>query len=233
MKALIGAMALFVAVPATAQTAARTVPASTATVDAERLALARKTVDGLWPSGTYARMMDRMMGGMVDDVMGSMLDMKPADIAAMIDEPDADVPTRPAKPRKPMPDTSLREEIRKSDPHFEERMRITSRVMGEEMGRIGALIEPKMRDGLAVAVATRFSAPQLAEINGFFATDSGQALASELMMLWTDPAVLKSIMGSLPEVMKAMPAAFKRVEAATAHLPRPTKRSAETERKKK
>jgi hypothetical protein len=122
--------------------------------------------------------------------------------------------------------------MKKSDPHFEQRMAIIGRVIGEEMTRLGPQIETPLRDGLAQSIGRRFTVAQLTDLNRFFATDSGKAFGREVWMLWMDPAVFKGIIGTMPVLMKEMPAVMKKVEAATAHLPKP-KPAAETKPDKK
>lgn len=199
---------------AVAQAPAAPPTAAPAPFDPARLALARTTVDGLFPPGSYGRMMRELMGGGIDAMMGSVLDMSAADLGM------------PGKDGNKPDAATMRAEIRQSDPHFEERMRIMTRVMGEEMGRIGGAIEPAMRDGLARAVARRFTAAQLADINRFFATDSGRAFGRDMLLLWVDPETIKAMMSSIPAMIKEMPAAMKRIEAATAHLPKPKPKAA-------
>ena len=182
----------------------------------QRLALSRTTVKGLFPDGTYARMMDGLMRGMIDRVMG----LSEADFG------------KPSDNGKAAGALTLREQMAKDDPHFDERMRIIERVVGEELVKFSALIEPRMREGLARSMARRFDEKQLTEINAFLATDSGRAFGSQSMAMWIDPDVMRAMMGSFPEMMTAMPAAMKRLEAETAHLPKP-KKPAKSEKKKK
>ena len=172
---------------------------------APRLALSRTAVQSLFPDGTYARMMGGMMHGIADRVMG----MTAADLGA-----------RPDKGRAA--DTiTLKEKLAKDDPAFDERMRIMEQVIGEEFAKMAAIVEPRMRDGLARSMARRFDEKQLADLNAFLATDSGKAFGSQSMAMYVDPDVMRAMIGSFPEMMKAMPDAMKRVEAATAHLPKP------------
>jgi hypothetical protein len=173
----------------------------------QRLALARTAVRGLFPDGTYARMMGGMMHGVIDRVMG----LSPADLGAK------------AAKGKPAETMTLRQKLAKDDPHFEERMRVTERVVGEELTKIAAVIEPRLREGLARSMARRFDEKQLADINAFLATDSGRAFGSQSMAMWIDPDVVRSMITSFPEIMTAMPGAMKRVETETAHLPKPKK----------
>ena len=99
----------------------------------ERLALARTTAAGVLPDGTYAAMFDEVMGGMVDKILA----LTPADFGE-----------NRSKDGAAAPNTSLRETIAKGDPHFEERMRITRRVIGEELVKVSALIgRPQLSGG--------------------------------------------------------------------------------------
>ena len=172
---------------------------------APRLALSRTAVQSLFPDGTYARMMGGMMHGIADRVMG----MTAADLGA-----------RPGK-GKAADTMTLKQKLAKDDPAFDERMRIMEQVIGEEFAKMAAIVEPRMRDGLARSMARRFDEKQLADLNAFLATDSGKAFGSQSMAMYVDPDVMRAMIGSVPEMMKAMPDAMKRVEAATAHLPKP------------
>jgi hypothetical protein len=176
--------------------------ATAVAVDPDRLALARATVDAIFPAGTSARMAGQMFGGTGNGI----LDLKPADIGMA--DPKAD-------------STTLREALTKKDPYFEQRMRITGEVVTKELERLGPQIESPLRNGLAESVAHRFTSAQLADINRFLATDSGKAFGSELLFLWFDPAVIKGVIGTVPIMMKEVPEISKKVEAATAKLPKP------------
>ena len=175
----------------------------------QRLALAQVTAAGILPSGTYAAMFNEMATGMIDHV----LSLSAADFALK------DAKGRPASK------VTLRQEIAKEDPHFDERLRIMRRVIGEEMVKISAVMEPKMREGLARSIARRFDERQLGEINAFLATDSGKAFAGQTMRMWIDPDVMRSMVQSVPHVISAMPGAMMRLEAETAHLPKPKKKA--------
>lgn len=43
--------------------------------------------------------------------------------------------------------------------------------------------------------------------------------------MWADSDVLRSVTSAFPEIMSALPAAIKRLEAETAHLPKPKKKA--------
>jgi len=179
-----------------------------------RLALARTSVNGLFPDGTYARMMDGMLHGLADRVMN----MSEADFV------------KPAS-GKPADTMTLRQKMAKDDPYFEERMKIMQRVVGEELAKFAAIIEPKIRDGLARSMARRFDEKQLADINAFLATDTGREFGRQSMAMYVDPDVMRAMMGSFPEMMKAMPAAMQRIETETSKLPKPPKKTTASDTK--
>lgn len=173
----------------------------------ERLALSRTSVSGLLPDGTYARLVNDVMDTMVDRVMN----FSEADFGAK------------GKDGKPPSTDTLRQAALKDDPHFDERMKIIRRIVGEEMVKIGAIIEPKVREGLARSMARRLDAKQLTDLNAFLATDSGKAYGRENMGMWVDSDVMRSIFASMPELFITLPGVIGRIDKETAHLPKPKK----------
>ncbi|MBA2467357.1 MAG: DUF2059 domain-containing protein [Sphingomonas sp.] len=223
MKMMIFTTALLCAVPALARAPAKTPPpappiiaapsqAPAAKPDDTRLALARSAVAHVWPAGTYQKMMSSMM---IDQMMGAVFDTKLGDM----------VPNDPkmSDEDKKVAETTMGDAIALKDPHFRERMRLTNATMVAEMGPMLNRVEPKIRDALAMAYAKKFNVQQLTEINRFFATPPGQFYASESMLLFMDPEMMKAMMGMMPELIKTMPAIMEKVKAATAHLPEPPK----------
>jgi len=174
---------------------------------AARLALSRTAVQSLFPDGSYGRMMSGIMHGVVERAMGLS---------------EADLGKSPDK-GKPAGTTTLRQKMQKDDPAFEQRMSIAERVIQDEFAKMTTIIEPRLRDGLAHSMARRFDEKQLADINAFLATDSGRAFGSQSMAMWVDPEVMRSMITAMPEMMTEMPAAMQRIEAETAHLPKPRK----------
>ena len=181
--------------------------------DPARLLLAKTTANGVLPGGTYAALFDDMMSGVVDRVMA----MKPGDF--MPQKGDAKVASN----------LSLYDQLKKDDPYFDERMKIMRKVIGEELIKISAVMEPKLREGLARSIARRFDEKQLGEINAFLATDSGRAFAGQTMRMWVDPDVMRSMIQTMPHMISAMPGAMMRLEAETAHLPKPKKKEVKKE----
>ena len=177
--------------------------------DPARLALARTSVQAMWPDGAYGKMMSGFMGGMVDRVM----QLKASDLPAL--------PGKAKKDNAKDQDLSVKEAIAGKDPYFDQRMAAMRGIVDEEAGKISAIIDPRMREGLARAMARRFDAQQLGDINAFFATPSGHALASQYMQLWLDPDTIRSIFGSVPEMMKLMPEMMQKFKAANDRFPKP------------
>ena len=213
------APAIAVQAPATAHSA----------IDPAKAALAARVAASIWPDGTYGRMIDSMFGGK-DGLTDMFLDMRPADLMGALGETMA----ADGKPKpKPKPDATegaepsptFRQMFSAEDPHFEERLRIMARVVGEEVRRIAMPIEPRFRAGLAKSIERRFTAEQLQPIAAFLETEPGRAFAAQSMTMFIDKDVMLAMAQSVPAMIKELPAAFKKVEAATAHLPKPPKKS--------
>ena len=184
--------------------------------DPARLALARTSVAAIWPEGSYGRMMTGMMGGMIDRVM----QMKPSDLPVAAKEK--------AKAAAGTSDLSLHDQMAAKDPYFDRRMAAVREVMAEEGGKLSAVVDPRIRDGLARSMARRFDARQLADINTFFATPSGHALANQYMQIWVDPDMIRSMFGAVPEMIQLMPDMMAKVKAASDRFPLPPKAAAKT-----
>ncbi|MDE8650369.1 DUF2059 domain-containing protein [Novosphingobium album (ex Liu et al. 2023)] len=183
--------------------------------DPARVQLAEKTVDYVFPSGTYAKIMNKSMDALMDNIMQSVTAMPMRDLAAMggIDKERLDK----------MGPATMQEVMLILDPVFEQRMKLTTRAMMGEMSGLMTRFEPDIREGLAQAYASRFDARQLAELNAFFATPTGAAYAEQSMLIFTDQAVMTRMQAFMPEMMKQMPAIMEKVKAATAGLPEPRK----------
>jgi len=179
--------------------------------DPARLALARTSVQAMWPDGAYGRMMSGFMSNMVNGIM----QMKPSDFGDLANKAGKTKASSPADTR------SLHEQAAAKDPYFDQRMAAMRGVMDEEFGKMSALIDPRMREGLARSMARRFDGRQLGDINAFFATPSGHALASQYMQLWFEPDTLRSMIGAFPEMVKLMPDAMQKFKAANDKFPKP------------
>ncbi len=122
---------------------------------------------------------------------------------------------------KPAGSTSIHDEALAKDPYFDLRLRAMRGVVDEEIGKISVVIDPRMREGLARSMARRLNAQQLADINAFFATSSGHALAGESAQLWFEPDTLRSMFGAFPEIIKLMPDAMEKFKAVNQKFPKP------------
>ena len=181
------------------------------TVDPARLAAAKVTVNYLFPLGTYERMMKGTMDQMMDSIISQSFDRPMAEMMKGYGVDDASLDE--------MGDTSINDMMQDRDPHFRERMQISTKVMTDEMVDLMTAMEPAIRETLANIYGRKFTADQLAEMNAFFATGTGSAFARDYMMVFVDPEMMQSMMSFVPEMMQAMPAIMKKVEEATAHLP--------------
>ena len=218
--ALLAAAAVGLSVPATGAQ-----PAAIAVADPAKQALAARVANSLWPDGTYGRMIDSMFGGK-DGLTDMFLDMRPADLmGALAETMVAEGKPRPDGKKGLEPSPTFRQMFTAEDPHFEERMRIMVRVVGDEVRRIARPVEPKFRAGLARSIERRFTRAQLEPIAVFLETEPGRAFAAQSMTMFIDKDVMLAMVQSLPAMIKEMPAALKKVEAATAHLPKPPKKS--------
>lgn len=176
--------------------------------DPARLALARVSAAAMWPEGAYGNMMTSFAGGMVDNVM-------------RLKKSDFPVPADKKAKADPSADLSLHDAAAAKDPYFDQRVAAIRAAVTDEFGKISAVIDPRVRDGMARAMARRFDARQLTDINAFLATPSGRAFAGQYMQLWLDPDMLRGMMGSMPEMIKLMPDVMKRVKEANDKFPAP------------
>jgi len=213
-------LALTLSLPAAAQDAEQKAGDSTpAAVAPARLDAAQVTVDYLFPLGTYERMMKGTMDQLMDSILTQTFDRPVAETMKSYGFED--------KTLDELGDSSFNDIMKQRDPHFEERMKISTRVMMDEMTDLMTRMEPALRDALTRIYARKFTVSQLAEMNAFFATDTGSAFARDYMMVFVDPEMMESMMGMVPEMMQSMPAIMKKVEAATAHLPPPVTQPAD------
>lgn len=205
------AVSLYAAAPALAD-APVPGPAAAAPLDPARLAIARTTVDFIFPRGTYARIMDRTLTTMIPQIMDGVGKIPLRDLAGIGGlSPDKIAQMGPG---------TIKEIMEILDPAFEKRNQAMMKGMFGELGAMMTEFEPTMRNGLANAYARRFSAAQLADMNAFFATPSGTAYASQSLMIYTDPDVASAMQAFMPQMMKQMPALVKKVSASTADLPK-------------
>ncbi|MEO7409866.1 MAG: hypothetical protein ABIU10_00895 [Sphingomicrobium sp.] len=182
--------------------------------DPARLALARTTMDGFMPAGSYGRMFDVLTDNMMRDVYGRLTGMTGTELSSAV-----------GLPLSSGPDAGLTilQKASKGDPMFDARAKAYVAAFKVEMGASMGIIEPKLREGMARAMARRFDTAQLSELNHFFATDTGRAFGHDMMLLWIDGDVFRGMFASMPELMRAMPQSARRFEAIEKQYPWPRK----------
>jgi hypothetical protein len=205
MRTVIGTALIALATPVAAQTAP-TETVTPAPADPARLAAAERAVAALVPKGIYMTMMRDKMPQLMDAMMSQMMGKTPGELGLPAEKGIESGKT-------------LGEAAASKDPAFKERMRLTTNVMFEEMGKIFDGMEPRIRAALARAFARKFTLQQLGDFNAFFATPSGAVFAREYLMTFMDQEMMQEMMSFTPELMKALPAIMDKAEKATAHLP--------------
>ncbi len=202
--------------PAAAQDAppASTVPPA-APIDPQRLAAARTTVDHIFPQGTYARIMNGSMNGMLDNIVKTSGAIPLREVAGLAGQPPAELAR--------LGQTTLADIMAIFDPVHDQRMAIVMHTTMTAMTDIMSQLEPSIHEGLAEAYAARFTTSQLADMNRFFATPSGQAFAANVMTIQTDPAVMTRMQAIVPVLMQRLPGIMDQAGRATAKLPPPRK----------
>lgn len=179
-----------------------------------RLALARTAMDGFMPAGSYGRMFNVLTDNMMRDLYGRLMGMTGTELSNAVGLPIASG----AKA-----ELTLLQQASKNDPMFDARIKAYVAAFKIEMGTSMGIVEPRLREGMARAMARRFSAAQLADLNRFFATDTGRAFGQDMMLLWIDGDVFRGMFASVPELMRAMPQSAKRFEAIDKQYPWPKK----------
>jgi Uncharacterized protein conserved in bacteria (DUF2059) len=220
---LLVAGVLIAAVPAVAQTknsavatdlAASTVLADPV-VDPVALAEARLVVGHLMPAGVYKKVMGPMMAPVIDNIGATMKAMPMKDIARMggLSEKDAAA----------LGKIDIEQVMAIYDPHWQERMRLSSRAMFDSMGDFFTTLEPSLREAMAHAYVRHFTLGELKDLDGFFSTPSGDKFASQYMTIATDPAMIDAMKAMMPKMMQQMPQFIAAAQKATAALPPPRK----------
>lgn len=175
--------------------------------DPARMGLARGSVDAMFPRGAYGEAMTHFMNGAVDHVLG----MSEADLADIM-------PPEARKKGKPPSTEPLRLMLSKEDPNFDAKLAAGRAFMAATFTKLGAVVEPRFREAMARTLARRFDPAQLAEINAFLATPTGQAYGREMVGIWFEPEVLRGAMAAFPEMMKMMPDIAKDAAAMDARM---------------
>jgi hypothetical protein len=194
--------------------ASKPAPKAEAPIDPARFALAEKTAALLMPDGVYEKVMAQTFSTMMPDMMtGIFGSMKPSDIVPVEAGSEAAL--------DPNMNKTMSEIMAEEDPHFNERMAITMRIMGEKMAPVMRSLEPKLRTAMAKSFARKFSAKELGDMNVFFASPAGKAYAENYLLLMSDAEYVKATMEIIPEILPLVMGMEDDIKKATAHLPEP------------
>jgi len=179
--------------------------------DPARMALARQATLTMFPNGAYAQ----AMNGFVDTMVDRVLSMSEADFAELM---PPGTPKKKGSAAKPPSAEPLRVMLSRDDPSFDAKLAAGKAFVQTTMTKLGGVAEPRFRDGMARALARKFDARQLAEIQGFLATPTGQAYGREMVGLWFEPDVMRGTFEAFPDMMKLMPDIAKSGEALDAQM---------------
>lgn len=182
--------------------------------DPARMALARNVMDGFMPVGSMSRMTDQMTDNLMLGMYERMMAMTGTELSNAIGMPISTGPDA---------GLTLRQQASKGDPVFDARIKAYAGAFKDQMREMITMMEPKMRDGMARAMARRFDAPQLADINRFYSTDTGRAFGRDMMLLWIDGDVYRGMFAAVPDMMRAMPKSAERFAAIDRQYPWPKK----------
>jgi len=177
-----------------------------------RLALARQATVMMFPKGTIAQ----AMTGLVDRTVDRALDMSEADFAAIV--PPAKDKNGKAKKAAAPSTEPLRVMLAKKEPNFDAKLAAIRAFAGTTFAKFGDVAEPKYREGMARALARKFDARQLSEIQTFLGTPTGTAYGREMVALWFEPDVIRGTFEMFPEMMKMAPDLTKDAAALDAQM---------------
>ncbi|WP_249340201.1 DUF2059 domain-containing protein [Sphingopyxis sp. L1A2A] len=158
-----------------------------------QLALAQQTTAALVPPGSLEKMIDNLYGKLFKGILGEMGGMSDLMLSiktgvesekiALLDEPSK---------------TAIADML---DPYRQQREDQVMTVIKPLISEALRDMEAPMRSGMAQAYARKFTAQQLTDMNGFFATPAGGAYTSEWMALQADPQVMLTMIKAVPPLI--------------------------------
>jgi Uncharacterized protein conserved in bacteria (DUF2059) len=165
--------------------------------DPERLAVAERLVDRIWPIGTYRRMMETTMQSTIGVLAGVG---EAAGDAGYGDDKTARRAQHEARTGRPLPgsDSTAATGGSAADPQA------AMAEMNAVLAPIFDRIEPPLRAAIARIYARRYDLSQLAELEAFFSTPTGAAYAADSLTLMNDPEMITAMQGSMGDMMGAL-----------------------------
>lgn len=149
----------------------------------ERTAIASRIVDITLPVGSFAQIWAAMSGD--------------ADPASLGDVAENDKDSRRAahEARTGRPVTGTTREAEESS-------------LSEMISRMGALMEPLLRDAMIRVYARRYSAVQLRELESFFQTPTGTAFARDSLTMMNQPEVRSAMQEATADMIGVVASEF-------------------------
>ncbi len=158
-----------------------------------QLALAQQTTGALVPPGSLEKMIDNLYGKLFKGILGEMGGM--SDLMLSI---KTGVESEKIAALDEQSKTAIADLL---DPYRQQREDQVMTVIKPLISEALRDMEAPMRSGMAQAYARKFTAPQLTDMNGFFATPAGAAYTSEWMALQADPQVMLAMIKAVPPLV--------------------------------
>ena len=193
-------MAMFATEPLTAE-------------EESRLPLAGEVIDKMMPPGTLGEVMGDMFDGILKPIMAKATEPTTGDFATNLGLETWEL--------LDMDEAAIAEAAGIVDPLRDERSARVADVMPAIMTDAMNAMEPTMRKVMTEMFAVYFNETELADINGFFATESGAAFAKSYMTMSSDPRLIGGMMEAMPEMMGAFENIETKMAEATADMPEP------------
>ena len=158
-----------------------------------RLKLAETTAARLLPDGSYAKIVNDMLGNFLIPMLDAMPGLSDAQIVAKTGASSEAVAALTPENKEAV--TLI------IDPNFKNRGDQLMGMVRPIINDVMADLEPALRTGLSRAYARKFNLAELNAINGFFATQAGSRYARESFALQADPEVLQAVFKAVPAMV--------------------------------
>ena len=178
-----------------------------------RLPAATSVVEKIFPDGTYAKMMEETMGGMMEGFFGELLSQPNAEVSRLTGVLAEDLIDVDAE--------AMSEALALLDPQNEARNKVIGQMSIDLMSKTMTSIEPAYREGLARAYAVRFTEAELTELDAYFQTPVGAKYAAESLLIFSDPQVMAAMNEMAPAMIGAMPEVMAGTIEAAEEFPEP------------
>jgi hypothetical protein len=155
-----------------------------------RLPAAQQLANSLIPPGSYGAAFEGAFAPMADKVMAMVEPDTATKAAQLTNLTKYDVEN--------LDDAKLASIVALLDPQAAQRNKQLADFVFAEFAAAMVEIEPLYRDGLARAYAKHFTDAQLAEVNAFFATPTGNRFAATSVAMQLDPQMMAKVPDMIP-----------------------------------